>query len=170
MKKNAGKKWLLAAAAAAVCGLLLAVLLLLALIDYDTMEIPDGLTLAGAVTFLLFLYPHGGWGERVTDGLLGGLVYGGGMLLISLVMDFLLKKDTLGGGDVKLFAMLGLFTGLARGLLMLLISCITGLLFALSARGGKKKEFPFGPAIAVAAMFTLIAGQDLINWYLSLIS
>ena len=150
--------------------ILFSILVAIGLIDYDTMEIPDGLTLTGAAVFLLFLYPHGGWGERVTDGFLGAVVYGGGMLVISLVMDFLLKKETLGGGDIKLFAVLGLYTGLACGLLMLLISCITGLIFALSARGGKKKEFPFGPAIAVAAIFTLIAGQDIINRYLSLIS
>ncbi len=152
--------------------LLFSALLAVALIDYDTMEIPDGLTLFGMIVFLLFLYPHSGsvgaLTERLKDGVLGALVYGGGTLILSLLMDFALGKETLGGGDVKLFGMLGLFTGLKSGLLMILASCIAGLLFALSVRKGRKKEFPFGPAIAVSAMFTLLVGQEIIELYLEL--
>lgn len=147
-------------------------LLAIALIDYDTMEIPDGLTFFGFVVFLAFLYPHSGdvsaMAARAKDGLFGALVYGGGILVLSLLMDLALGRETLGGGDVKLFGMLGLFTGLKCGLLMLLLSCITGLLFAFSVRNGKKKEFPFGPAIAISAFFTLLVGQEFIQWYLSL--
>ncbi len=150
---------------------LFSLLLAVALIDRDTMEIPDGLVLAGAIAFLIFLYPHGGdILKRLGDGVLGALVYGGGMLLLALLMDRVLGKESLGGGDIKLFAMLGLYTGLACGLLMLLISCITGLLFSLTVRKkGSGGEFPFGPAIAVGATFALLVGQDFIGWYLSLI-
>ncbi len=152
--------------------LLFSALLAVALIDYDTMEIPDGLTFFGLMVFVAFLYPHSGsvaaMTARAKDGLFGALAYGGGMLVLSLLLDLVLKRETLGGGDVKLFGMLGLFTGLKCGLLMLLLSCITGLFLALSVRNGKKKEFPFGPAIAIAAIFTLLAGQDIIQWYLML--
>ncbi len=149
-------------------------LLAIALIDYDTMEIPDGLTVFIFAVFVLFLYPHSGsvgaMTERAKSGLFGALAYGGGLLVLSLVMDLLLGKETLGGGDVKLFAALGLCTGLAGGLLLVLVSCVGGLLVALSVRKGKKKEFPFGPAISAAAVFVLLIGEDFVNWYLSLIS
>lgn len=152
--------------------LLFCALLAVALIDSDTMEIPDGLSFFGVIVFVVFLYPHSGslaaMRERVFDGLIGAAVYGGGILVLSLIMDFLLGKETLGGGDVKLFGMLGLFTGWKVGLPMILISCITGLLVALSARKGIKKEFPFGPAISFAAVVSLLVGQDVIQWYLTL--
>ncbi len=149
--------------------LLFSALLAIALVDLESMEIPDGLILFGLAVYLAFLYPHGSAAERAADGLLGAAVYGGGMLLISLLMDALLGRETLGGGDVKLFALLGLYTGLARGLLMLLISCLAGLAYAASLKGGRKKEFPFGPAIVFAAVVTLIGGQEIIDLYLSLI-
>lgn len=148
--------------------LLFSALFALALIDLDTMEIPDGLILFGLAVYVAFLYPHGDYLARAKDGLLGAAVYGGGILLISFLMDFALGKETLGGGDVKLFALLGLYTGLKRGLLMLLISCVAGLIFA-AVRGDKKKEFPFGPAIAFAAIVTLVVGQEILDLYLSLI-
>lgn len=147
--------------------LLFSALLAVALIDRDTMEIPDGLLLFGFVVYVAFLYPHGNTVSRAWEGLIAALIYGGGMLVLSLLMDRVLGRESLGGGDVKMFALLALFTGLAGGLLMLLISCILGLLFALSLGKGKK-PFPFGPSIAIAAMFTLLVGQDLIEMYLSL--
>ncbi len=149
--------------------ILFSVLLAVSLIDYDTMEIPDGLTVSGAVLFAVMLYPHGGAASRVQDGLLGAAIYGGGTLVLSLLMDMVLKKETLGGGDIKLFAMLGLFTGPVGGLLMLLLACIIGLVCSFSMRKGDKKEFPFGPSIAIATVITLLVGQDLIDLYLSLI-
>lgn len=149
--------------------LLFSALIAVALIDADTMEIPDGLVLFCAVVYAAFLYPHGGYEARARDGLLGAAVYGGGILLLSLLMDRALGRETLGGGDVKLFAVLGLYTGLARGLLMILLSCIGGLVFAYTVRAGRKKEFPFGPAIAAAAIAVLLVGQEIVELYLSLI-
>ncbi len=149
--------------------LLFTALLAVALIDQDSMEIPDGLLLFAVAVFAIFFYPHGGWEARAKDALFASLLIGGGVLLLSLLMDFLLKKESLGGGDIKFFFVLALFTGLWQGILMLLIACIVGLLCALASRGGKQREFPFGPAISVAAFVTLLVGQELIDLYLSLI-
>ncbi len=150
--------------------MLLPALLAVALIDRDSMEIPDGLVLYGVVLFAAFFYLCGDHASRAQDAILGALVLGGGMLLLSLGMDFLLKKESLGGGDIKLFAMLGLYTGLAQGVLMLLAACVIGLLLSFSVRKGKDKEFPFGPAIVLAALFTLLAGGEILTWYLSLLT
>ena len=161
---------------AAVCGLsvqtleycvLFTLLLAVALIDYDTMEIPDGLLLAGAALFAACLFFHDAPLARLKSGLLGGLALGGSLLVISLVMDKVLGRDSMGGGDIKLFALLGLYTGLGVGLLLVILSCFAGLLFAFLSKA-KDKPFPFGPAIALAAWPALLVGPRFVNWYLSL--
>lgn len=152
--------------------MLFAALVAIALIDLDTMEIPDGLLIFGAAVFVAFAYLHGRGVDdmlaRVKDGMFGAVVYGGGILLVSLVMDKVLGRESMGGGDVKLFAVLGLFTGLAKGLLMLLVACVTGIATAFCS-GSRKEAFPFGPSIAGAAVLTLLLGQGLIEQYLALI-
>lgn len=147
--------------------LLFSILLAVALIDLDTMEIPNGLLLGGAAVFALFLLFHPAPLARLKSGAIGGLALGGALLLISLVMDRLLGRESMGGGDIKLFAMLGLFTGAAVGLLLVILACFAGLVFACMGKT-RDKAFPFGPAVALAAWPALLAGPWLVNWYLSL--
>ena len=110
----------------------------------------------------------GGVPTLVADGLVGGLGIGGGVLLLSLGMDALLKKQSLGGGDVKLLFAVGLFLGLPLGLFNLVVSCLLGLVFAF-ARSAAGKPFPFGPAIAAATMVTLFVGPVFMQWYVGLL-
>lgn len=164
-----------------------------------------------------------GWIAGLVDGLAGGLLVGGGILLFSLVFDAVTGKTSLGGGDVKLLFVVGLFLGAALSLLNLLVACVLGLVFAafhLRRSGvaapkvaGKasaealpnapgrstpsanspapsvngpasqadtpklppdtpqppvEKAVPFGPAIAAATMFTLLAGPSILTWYVGL--
>ena len=83
----------------------------LSLVDLEAYVIPDGCLLIAAGAWLLalpFLKP--GLGE-ILRAVLAGLAFGGGLLLLSLVMDKLLRRESLGGGDVKLFAVVGLYLG-----------------------------------------------------------
>ena len=144
----------------------------LSLVDLECYTIPDGCLLiaAGAwVAALPFLRP--GWAE-IGRSVLAGLVFGGGILLLSIVMDKLLGRESLGGGDVKLFAVVGLYLGFAGGLFAMLFSCVLGLLFALAQnRGGERgKPIPFGPSISLAAAAMLLWGEGLIHWYLGLLA
>lgn len=156
--------------------LLFTALIAVALIDTDSMEIPDGLIVFGTALFLIFLYPHGGWEARLEDGVFGAVVFGGGMLFVSTILDAILKRESLGGGDIKLFAMLGLFTGVAIGLVMVILACAIGLIEAAalgvnkkSGAGDRSMEFPFGPAIVTASVAALLVGQDVVSLYLSAI-
>ena len=142
----------------------------LSLVDLECCTIPDGclLTAVGAwVLALPFLKP--GWAEILRH-VLAGLAFGGGILLVSILMDKLLGKESLGGGDVKLFAVVGLYLGFVSTLFCVMLSCVFGLLFALLlSRGGKGRAIPFGPSISAAAAFMLLYGQGLVQWYLGLL-
>ena len=142
----------------------------LSLVDLECLTIPDGclLTAVGAwVLALPFLKP--GWAEILRH-VLAGLAFGGGILLVSILMDKLLGKESLGGGDVKLFAVVGLYLGFVSTLFCVMLSCVFGLLFALLLnRGGKGRAIPFGPSISAAAAFMLLYGQGLVQWYLGLL-
>ncbi len=147
-------------------------LFVLSLVDIESFEIPDGCLVIGFIAFLA------GAPFRLTGGydlllhLSAGIAVGGGLLLLSLVMDAILKKESLGGGDIKLFALLGTYFGFAGSLFLVLLSCAAGLLLAAGYKIFEKDRngaFPFGPAIAAAGYAMLLFGEDIIGWYMGLI-
>lgn len=149
----------------------LAVLFVLTLTDIDDMIIPDGCHIIAVVAWIAaepFLFD--GW-PGVISHVGAGLLFGGGLLAISLVLDRIMGRDTLGGGDIKLIAVTGLYLGLIGNLFTLMLSCILGLLFnAITKKSsGEDKAFPFGPWIAGAAGIMLLFGDPLINWYQNLL-
>ena len=107
------------------------------------------------------------------DGLLGAFVVAGCLLALSLVFDKVMGRRSLGGGDVKLVFMVGLFLGLAGSVLNLIVACVVGIVFAYATQKRRQdtndpQAFPFGPSIALATWFTLALGPQLIAWYLGL--
>lgn len=176
---------------------LVCILMAVALVDLDTFTIPNGFVLAGCVLWLVTIWfmpaPRAdafsvgslfaGWvhpgGSVALDGIVGAVGVAGGVLLLSLVFDMVTKRSSLGGGDVKLLFMVGLFLGLAGSMLNLLVACVVGLAFAvvrgLSAPSSqdegesiRTRAIPFGPAIAAATVFTLLAGPTILTWYAGL--
>ncbi len=137
-------------------------LLTASLVDLEVMELPDCLLLGGALSALLRL--PGGW----RDALLGALAVAGPLLLLVLLADRLTGRETMGGGDVKLVALLGLHFGPAQTLLLLILACALGLLLGTAQKKAKGAPFPFGPALSLAAWLTALAGGPLVGWYLFL--
>ena len=84
-------------------------------------------------------------------------------------MDRLLGRDTLGGGDIKLLAVVGLYLGPVGSLFALVLACVIGLACHALRRGKGGQAFPFGPSIAVAAAGMLLYGAPLVNWYRGLL-
>jgi leader peptidase (prepilin peptidase)/N-methyltransferase len=87
-----------------------------------------------------------------------------------LLIPYLIYREGMGEGDVKMAALIGLVTGFPAVLAALLLGSILGglvaavlLLFRLKRR---KEAIPFGPFLALATIVTLLWGSDLINWYL----
>ena len=84
-------------------------------------------------------------------------------------MDKVLKKDTMGGGDIKLLFVIGMYLTLPECILMVMLACIIGIVMAsILMKVDSETAFPFGPALAISAIATMLIGSPIINWYLSL--
>lgn len=149
---------------------IMVILGLAAVADYKTYEIPDRFHVAAVIWWLLFLVlqPEPVW-EKLAGGLLGGFAIAGGLLILSFVMDGILGRESLGGGDIKLFFVTGLYLGVAGNLLNLMLSSVLGVVFGLWKRrlGSSEEAIPLAPAIAVSTGICLMMGEGIIGWYLS---
>ena len=146
--------------------LILSVLLMgLSLIDLDTYTIPDGFIVAGIINWLVFELLNFEK-ESFIISIVTGVVVLVVMLLLSMIMDKILNKESLGGGDIKLFFVLSLYFGPLKTLFLLLLSCIIGLSFVVFLKNNK---IPFGPAISIGTVFMLIYGDTLLKLYLNVI-
>lgn len=143
------------------------ILMGLSIVDIEKYEIPDRFIIAGilwwAVTIPFMEEP---WSIQLKTGAIGGFSVAIAMLLLSIIFDKITGKESLGGGDVKLFFVAGLYLGVLVSLLNLIISCIVGILFVVFM---KQKRIPFGPAISIAVIISVLAGQEIVNWYISLL-
>ena len=147
-------------------------LLCLSLTDLETMIIPNGCLIVAAAAWLAALPFVGATWRVILNCVIAAALFGGGVLLLSLLLDRILKKESLGGGDVKLLAVTGLYLGIAGSLFQLILACVLGLLFALLRRRAVSEgggQFPFGPSIAAAACVILLCGDFVIHWYLGLL-
>ena len=143
----------------------------LSLVDLEIMEIPDG-TIILAIAAWVLSAPFTGMGlKELGLHVLALGVYGGGLLLISLLFDRILKRESMGGGDIKLLGVAGLYLGLGTCLFALILACILGLVFGVlykKIRPEGDGAFPFGPAIAMATWLMLLYGAPLTAWYFGL--
>ena len=145
----------------------LSALVAIAGIDLERQIIPDRITLPGiAVGFVSsFLGTRVSW----LDSLLG-IVLGGGILFAVIV----LSGGGMGGGDMKLGAMMGAFLGYKLALLALFVAVILGgaVALALLSMGVRKRKdpIPFGPFLAIAAALAMLWGEAVLRWYLSVFS
>lgn len=102
------------------------------------------------------------FGLTLGDGLVGALVLGGGSLAVSIAFERLAQRPSMGGGDIKLLAVVGLFLGWERGLWCLFAACLIVLVMQMASRfreGGKgiaSQTFPFAPAILVGVVIASI--------------
>jgi len=140
-------------------------LLVITYIDYDHQLILDKVLLfmAGAGALIECLTPSVG-----LLSIIAGSLAGGGLLLLIAIAS----KGGMGGGDIKLATVLGIYLGAKLTLLALFLSFVIGGVVAvfilLLKRKGRRDCIPFGPFIAAGAFLSLLYGQELIRWYWSL--
>ncbi|RME26731.1 MAG: prepilin peptidase [Candidatus Zixiibacteriota bacterium] len=153
----------------AVFALLSSALIVVFFIDLDFQIIPDVITLPGMVIGLGVSFLPGGIG--FVPALTGLLVGGGSLYLIAVLGDWLFKKESMGGGDIKMAAMLGAFLGWQKILFVFIASAVIGLvvslvLMAFSRRLREQRVVPFGPFLATAALLAITWGDRLISLYI----
>lgn len=146
----------------------LALLLVVIVTDFRHYLIPDKITIPGMVLGLLYsLYNPTVTPLESAIGLLGGGIT---LLLLAWLGEKVFKKEALGGGDIKLAAMLGAWLGWQNLALIFLLGAFLGLIFAIirlltAADREQARLIPFGPFLALAAVIALFWGQALINLY-----
>jgi leader peptidase (prepilin peptidase)/N-methyltransferase len=142
--------------------LLVTALLIVSFIDFAHMIIPDAVTLPGIVVGVAIgLLPSSiGFANAVAGACLGGGIF----LLIVLVYPV-----GMGGGDVKLIAMIGAFVGWQAVLVTIILSAfcgaISGLTLILLGFKGRRDPVPFGPFLAIGGITAMLWGEALLGWH-----
>lgn len=145
-------------------------LVVITFIDMEHQIIPDEISLSGIVVgFVLSFFLKG---HTWLNSLLGILLGGGSLLLVAYSYQWLTGKEGMGGGDIKLLAMMGAFLGWKAIPFIIFTSSLVGSLIGVSIMLFQKKDsklaIPFGPYLASGAVLYIFYGKALIRWYLGL--
>lgn len=146
-------------------------LITLTFIDFDHQLLPDNITLP----FLWFGLGLGLF-EVFTDArtsLIGAIMGYLSLWLVYHLFRLLTKKEGMGYGDFKLLAFLGAWLGWTMLPAIILLSSVVGALVGTAwlylSRRHRETPIPFGPYLAAAGWLALMWGQDINQFYLSLI-
>lgn len=144
-------------------------LLVITFIDLDYQIIPDSISLGGIMVGLVLVM----WLPISYRDALIGLVIGAGSLIAIIYGYFLLtKRQGMGGGDVKLLGMIGVFIGWQGVLFTIFVSSVigtvVGVAWILIQGKNMKAAIPFGPFLSLGAIIYLFWGPIMIDWYLML--
>lgn len=151
-------------------------LLVVTYVDLDHRIIPNLVTLPGIVVglALAFVAPPPGAGGPLTslvDSLLGLLVGGGILWTVAWSYELLAGREGMGGGDIKLLAMIGTFLGWKSVLLTLLLASFIGSFIGIAIMVARREDtrlaIPFGPFLAMGALVALFFGSSLVSWYMN---
>lgn len=147
--------------------------------DFAHLIIPDVISLPGILVGLIasFIFPEMmkaiGHADSLLKSFLGSIIGAGAIWLVGVLGAAIFHKEAMGGGDVKLMAMVGTFLGTKLTLLTIFLGAFFGalvggilILFRLKTR---KDYIPFGPYLALGAVISFFAGERLLNWYLGLL-
>lgn len=151
--------------------LLLSALLVMTCTDLSHQIIPDAITLPGIAVGLLCaatILPVG-----LVNSVLGILLGGGILWALAWASPYLFGKEGMGGGDIKLLAMIGSFLGWQPTLLTIIVGAVAGSVVGISLIALKlmrrDQYLPFGPFLAFGALMAMFFHQDILVWYRGLL-
>ncbi len=159
--------------------LLTSALIVLSVIDFRTYEIPVGINWVILTLGLVRLIYH-----MVTDYMANGAIrigdymeYGiglvavsGFLLIVNLICNLLIKKDGMGGGDIKLMGAAGLLLGWKLIILAFMLGCIIGSVIHIIRMKISKEDhvLAFGPYLAAGIFIAALWGEKILSWYLGM--
>ena len=156
------------------------ILITISFIDFDHRIIPDLLSFPGIIicTSSFYFIPEMGLKNAIAGIFIGGMSF----YTIAFLYYFVRKREGLGGGDIKLLAMIGAATGIKGVLFTLFSGSLLGTVFGAAAifrlktirKNGlddpvSKLKIPFGPFLSAGAVLYIFYGDQLIYWYLNII-
>jgi leader peptidase (prepilin peptidase)/N-methyltransferase len=153
-------------------------LIVIFFIDLEHQIIPNSITLPGipiAVILGAVILPDPfspmdrlGWQASI----IGCLAGGGSFYLVAVIGKALLKKDAMGGGDIKMMSLVGGLLGWKAIILTTFIGSLLGSVIGVSLILIKGREWgariPFGPYLALGSLASLFWGNDILTWYLNI--
>lgn len=159
--------------------LFVSLLIIISVSDLEYLVIEDKIILFFLVIFLLLrifipLPPQFSTfnDNYYLESLIGGLFGFGLLYIIAIIGKKVYKQEVMGGGDIKLYGIIGLILGLKMTALSLLFASILGTVFGvllISLKVIKKTNpIPFGPFIALGSLLAYFYGYEIITWYFSL--
>jgi len=150
--------------------LLLAGLIVATFVDLEIREIPDEVSLGGLVAGLIFaaIFPSvqgaASWDKALISSVLGALAGGGSIYLMGFFGEMVFKKEAMGGGDVKLMAMIGAFLGWELALLTFFIAPLFGSVAGLILKAKDGRDIiPYGPYLSLAAVTSIFWGERILR-------
>lgn len=157
-----------------ISSILFMVFICIFFIDLKHYIIPDSLNLVILILGIISLFTsfnHGrfniGWADKLT-----GFGIGIGLILLVFIIEKLLKKEIIGGGDLKLITAVGLFLGWELTVLGILLGSVYACLVEVPLSFNKKlrqdHKLPFGPYLVLGFASSLLFGLELLEWYLSM--
>ncbi|OPZ92966.1 MAG: Type 4 prepilin-like proteins leader peptide-processing enzyme [Firmicutes bacterium ADurb.Bin419] len=159
---------------------LMSILIAVFFIDIDHRIIPDELVVTGLVAgALVFIYNAlfpmkimggGQWWEPLLGMFVGSVT----LMVVGLIGMLIYKTDdAMGGGDIKIFAPIGIFLGWKMTFVALLISIVLAglisLVLVIIRVKDRKSTIPFGPFIVMGTLITYLYGWDILKWYINIL-
>ena len=134
----------------------ISVLLITIISDYQTMIIPDEVLLVGSIAILIEIFIKSGIKEvgiSIGNGMIAFTV----MYLIKKLGDFMFKKESMGGGDIKLMFLFGITIGAYMSVMAIFLASFIALPISLILLKKKNEHIiPFGPFLSIAAMIIFL--------------
>jgi len=147
--------------------LFVAALIVITVIDFYHQIIPDVISIPGIGVGLLsaLILPH----ITFFNSLIGMILGGGSLFMVATLYQWLFKREGMGGGDVKLLAMIGAFLGWESVIITIISSSLIGSILGIIIIIFKGKNFkyaiPFGPFLSLGAAITLFYKNEILFWY-----
>ena len=145
-------------------------LIVISFIDLRIQEIPDEITLSGIVLgmALSVVYPplmgKTAMLPSFLDSFFGVIAGGASIYILGFVGEFIFKKEAMGGGDVKLLAMIGAFLGWKLALITFFVAPVSGAITGIALKIVRGAEIiPYGPHLSLAAMGAVFFGEEIIR-------
>ena len=143
--------------------ILFSLLLTISLIDARHYLIPDALSLGGLGAGLALALLPGP--PSILTALIGAALGFGVLLAVGVLGEWVFKKPAMGGGDIKMMAMVGAFLGPAGAMLTIFLGALAGTIVFAPLSLKTKKEVPFGVFLGLGAAIAFLFGEALVDWY-----